>query len=32
MTKIVYWKKHDEDEEKDDEEAHMRFIYLMADF
>jgi hypothetical protein len=26
MTKIVYWKKLDEDEEKDDEEAHMSFI------
>jgi hypothetical protein len=26
MTKIVYWKKLDEDEEKDDEEAHMSSI------
>jgi hypothetical protein len=26
MTKIVYWKKLDEDEEKDNEEAHMSFI------
>lgn len=26
MTKIVYWKKLDEDEEKDNEEAHMNFI------
>lgn len=25
MTKIVYWKKLDEDEEKDDEEAYMIF-------